>query len=99
MLASTMPRPKGITAQATSESRKVSMGAKRKTVRLAPLGITVSLKKSLSPSAIGWRSPKGPTTLGPLRSCDGADHLALGIGDVGHHEEKRHDDRHDLERR
>lgn len=28
-----------------------------------------SLIKSLTPSAIGWRSPKGPIILGPLRCC------------------------------
>ena len=28
-----------------------------------------SLMNSLTPSAIGWRSPYGPTTLGPFRSC------------------------------
>lgn len=28
-----------------------------------------SLVNSLTASAIGWRSPYGPTTLGPLRNC------------------------------
>lgn len=28
-----------------------------------------SLIKSLMPSAIGWRRPRGPTILGPLRCC------------------------------
>lgn len=32
-------------------------------------GRTGSLIKSLTPSAIGWSNPYGPTTLGPLRSC------------------------------
>lgn len=28
-----------------------------------------SLVNSLTASAMGWRSPYGPTTFGPLRSC------------------------------
>lgn len=32
-------------------------------------GRTGSLMNSLTPSAIGCRSPYGPTTLGPFRSC------------------------------
>ena len=28
-----------------------------------------SFVNNFSPSAIGWRSPNGPTTLGPLRAC------------------------------
>ena len=69
MSARTQPRSKGITAQATSASIKVSIGARRKTTRLAPAGMIVSLVSSFSPSAIGWNKPKGPTTFGPLRIC------------------------------
>ena len=32
-------------------------------------GRTGSLMNSLIPSAMGWRSPYGPTTFGPFRSC------------------------------
>lgn len=32
-------------------------------------GRSGSLMKSFRASAIGWRRPWGPTTLGPLRSC------------------------------
>src|SRR5699024_798215 len=35
---------------------------------LYPLaGVTSSLRRSLTTSAIGWRSPSGPTRLGPSR--------------------------------
>jgi putative NADH-flavin reductase len=37
---------------------------------LSPLGMMVSFSTSLRPSAIGCSKPKGPTTFGPLRSCD-----------------------------
>lgn len=33
------------------------------------VGLVVSLMMSFRPSAIGWRRPRGPTRLGPLRSC------------------------------
>ena len=58
-----------LTAHATRLRTKVSIGASRNTTVLAPLGITVSLVKSFSPSAIGWSRPNGPTTFGPLRIC------------------------------
>ena len=65
MSARTMPSPNGITAQPISASVKVITGASRKTTLLAPLGTTVSLTSSLTPSAIGWSRPSGPTTIGP----------------------------------
>ncbi len=48
---------------------KVSIGASRKTTRLAPAGRMVSLASSFTPSANGCSRPKGPTTFGPLRIC------------------------------
>lgn len=72
MLEITTPRSNGITAHATRLSVKVTIGAKMKTTRLAPLGITVSLSNSLSPSAKGCSSPNRPTTFGPLRNCEKA---------------------------
>src|SRR5688572_20130939 len=69
MLLSTIPASNGITAQAISDSVKVSIGAITNTTRLAPDGRMVSLNRSLMPSATGWNRPNGPTTLGPLRSC------------------------------
>jgi len=64
--------PNGITAQPTSARTNVISGAMMKTTLLAPDGITVSLKISFTPSAIGCSSPNQPTTLGPLRSCTAA---------------------------
>jgi hypothetical protein len=70
MLEMTIPAPNGMTAQAARARVKVTIGAATKTMRLAPLGITVSFIRSLRPSAIGWNSPIGPTTFGPLRNCE-----------------------------
>ncbi len=75
MLETTTPASNGITAQATRLSTKVRMGATTKTTRLAPLGITVSLKSSLAPSASGCSSPNAPTTFGPFLSCAAASTL------------------------
>ena len=63
---------------------KVTIGASRKTTLLAPVGTTVSLTNSLSPSASGCSRPNGPDRHRPLAQLHGADHLALGVGDVGH---------------
>ena len=75
MLAITTPASNGITAQATSARVKVIIGAATNTTRLAPLGMMVSLSSSLSPSANGCSRPNGPTTFGPLRSCENASTL------------------------
>src|SRR5215469_14917459 len=75
MLAITTPGLKGMTAQATRASVKVTSGATTNTTELAPLGTMVSLTSSLTPSAKGCNRPKGPTTLGPLRSCENASTL------------------------
>jgi hypothetical protein len=69
MSASTSPAPKGMTAQPIRARMKVTIGARRKMTLLERSGITVSLRKSFTPSAIGWRSPNGPTVIGPCRSC------------------------------
>ena len=69
MSASTMPGPNGITAQPIRARTKVTIGAIRNTTLLAPVGTMVSLTNSLRPSARGCSSPKGPTVIGPWRSC------------------------------
>lgn len=48
---------------------RASIGARTNRMGEEVEGRTGSLIKSLIPSAIGWRSPKGPTMLGPFRSC------------------------------
>src|SRR5688572_1953621 len=44
-------------------------GAATKTHLFAPAGVSSSLKKSLMPSATGWRMPTGPVRFGPRRNC------------------------------
>lgn len=56
-------------AQRVSASVRASIGARRKRRGEEEEGRTGSLMNSLIPSAIGCRSPHGPTTFGPLRSC------------------------------
>ena len=75
MSAITQPLLKGITAQAMIARVKVTIGAARKTPRLAPVGMTVSFISSFSPSANGCNRPKGPTTFGPRRNCAAASTL------------------------
>lgn len=60
---------RGIGAQRVSASVSARTGAIKNKKGEAVEGLTGSLMKSFTPSAMGWRSPKGPTTLGPLRSC------------------------------
>ena len=45
---------------------KTIMGAIKKMVLLARVGINSSLKASLAPSAKGCNNPQNPTTLGPF---------------------------------
>jgi hypothetical protein len=58
---------KGITAQPVKLRKRVKTGANIKLNVFAFVGITLSFKRSLSPSARGCRRPKKPTTLGPFR--------------------------------
>lgn len=48
---------------------KAMVGAKINSICEAVDGRMGSLMNSLIPSAMGWRRPIGPTTLGPLRLC------------------------------
>lgn len=50
-------------------SNRAMVGARIKSVGDACVGRIGSLINSLTPSAIGCRSPKGPTMFGPFRSC------------------------------
>lgn len=72
MFAITQFALSGMTAQAASASVTETSGASRKIVLLAPAGMTGSLKTNFKRSAKDWNSPKGPTTLGPRRSCTAA---------------------------
>src|SRR5262245_43258921 len=59
----------GITAKAMMAGASVMAGASAKTRRSDFAGTTSSLMSSLKTSAIGWRSPRGPTRRGPRRTC------------------------------
>ena len=69
MLASTSESVKGMTAHAARAGPIASRGAMKKRYRLAPVGTTISLNKSLATSANGCSNPNGPTRLGPMRTC------------------------------
>src|SRR5258706_8692753 len=60
--------PTGITENVTTAGIAASRAAKWNTTWLTPAGTNSSLKNSLSTSAMGCRSPKGPTRLGPVRA-------------------------------
>jgi len=68
-LASATSGPKGTTAQAASAGMMVMMGPRKNRPLLAAVGRMISLKISLTASAIGVSSPNGPTRLGPGRIC------------------------------
>ena len=59
----------GIGAHKVMARVKASIGVKRKRTGEDVEGRTGSLINNFTPSAIGWRSPQGPTMLGPFRSC------------------------------
>ena len=61
--------PIGMTENDTSAGMTASIGARWKMTLFASAGMNSSLKNSLSTSAMGWSSPKGPTRLGPVRAC------------------------------
>lgn len=45
---------------------RVTLGASKKNAQLALIGTIISLKRSLTPSAIAWRLPQKPVTFGPF---------------------------------
>ena len=59
----------GIGVQIIIARDRAIIGANRNNVWDEVDGRIGSLVKSLTPSAIGWRSPIGPTILGPFRCC------------------------------
>ncbi len=61
-----------MTAKAEMASVPVTTGASRKTPLLAPDGMMGSFRANLAKSAKLCRSPQGPTTFGPRRSCTAA---------------------------
>ena len=67
MLASALSGPNGTTAQAASAGMIVMIGPRKKRPRLAAVGTMISLKISLTASAMGCSRPNGPTRFGPGR--------------------------------
>src|SRR5215203_331433 len=67
--------PNGITEKTMKAEATAMYGAKKKIQRSAFSGMKSSLVSSLSPSAIGWSSPHGPTRIGPSRACINAEIL------------------------
>ena len=59
--------PDGIMLQEMILKIKTIMGAIKKIVLFARVGIKSSLNASLAPSAKGCNKPQKPTTLGPFR--------------------------------
>ena len=69
MLASTMVSLKGITAQAARAGAMDSTGAMTNRKRLELVGMITSFINSFRASAMGCSQPRGPTRLGPMRTC------------------------------
>ena len=61
------PGANGMTSRVMTLARKVTTGARVKTVRSAPLGAKSSLVSTLSPWTTLIPEPHGPTRLGPTR--------------------------------
>src|SRR4051794_34531681 len=60
--------PRGTSAKTRSDAKREVIGAARYSTGLLPTGIMLSLRRSLSRSAIGCSRPNGPTRLGPRRT-------------------------------
>ncbi len=67
-----MPMANGMTAITRNAETITSTGAVRWTTWSAERGTMSSLVSSLMASAIGCKSPSGPTRLGPIRSWNRA---------------------------
>ena len=67
--AKTFKKLNGNTVQFKKLKNKAKIGANKKITLFALLGIIVSLINNFSPSAKGCKTPKRPTTLGPLLLC------------------------------
>lgn len=59
----------GMGAQIDMARAKAMVGASRKRAWEEVEGRIGSFTNSFTPSAIGWRSPMGPTMFGPFRCC------------------------------
>ena len=69
MLVSATSGPKGMATQAAKAGMMAMMGPKRNKPGATAEGVMISLVSNLMASAIGCSKPKGPTRLGPMRTC------------------------------
>src|SRR5262245_48822559 len=60
--------PIGMTENVTMAGNTARIGARWKMTLFAFAGMNSSLNRSFRTSAMGWRSPSGPTRLGPVRA-------------------------------
>src|SRR6185295_19589782 len=65
--------PNGTTEKTMKAEATAIYGAKKKIQRSALSGMKSSLTRSLMPSAIGCKSPQGPTRIGPNLACMNAE--------------------------
>lgn len=68
-LRSVREKGRGRGIQIVMARRRASMGVMINKIGEEVEGRIGSLMNSLTPSATGWRSPKGPTMFGPFRAC------------------------------
>lgn len=68
-LRSVREKGRGRGIQIVMAKSRARMGVMIKRIGEEVDGWMGSLMNSLTPSATGWRSPKGPTMLGPFRAC------------------------------
>ena len=61
--------PNGTTTNTVNAASTTMNGATQKTILSASAGMMSSLRSSFRASAIGCRSPCGPTRIGPSRTC------------------------------
>lgn len=59
----------GIGAQEIIDNESAIIGDRVKRIGDERVGFVVSFVISFRPSAMGWSRPRGPTKLGPFRSC------------------------------
>ncbi len=61
--------PTGTTTKSRKVEIRTTIGARAKTQRSAFSGKMSSFWRNFSPSAMSWRVPSGPASMGPSRLC------------------------------
>ena len=99
MLASTSSGVNGITAQAASAGAMHSTGAEQKKLLVGAAGNDDFLHHQLQAVRNRLQQPQRADAVGSDTHLHVADHLALGVGDIGHAQQQRADDDDDLHQR